>query len=382
MKKNILHRQLGILILSGLLTACDNAEVETPAPLPQVSVTILQPSDLVLTEDLQGRVSALKVAEIRPQVSGIVLRRLFEQGSQIKAGQPLFQINPAPFMAEVDIATATLQRAEAALKRDQNQELRLRPLVQSKAISSQAYDDAVAQKAQAAADVAFARATLARRKLDLKFATVEAPISGRIDQALVTEGALVSSSDSNPMARIQQIDTVYVDVRRPSSSFEALQKAVGTNKSDLGLPVTLLRSNGEPYQVTGRILFSGINVDEGTGDVLLRILVNNSSRTLLPGMFVRARVPLASYPQAITIPEQAVIRMGGKTNIWTIDEKNHAHLTPVQLGELTAQRYRIQSGVSLGQKVVVEGMDRLTENSLVNPVIWAASGSEINTSTH
>lgn len=377
-----MHRQLGILVLSGLLTACDNTEVETPTPPPQVSVTILKSSGLVISEDLPGRVSALKVAEIRPQVSGIVFRRLFEQGSQIKAGQPLFQINPAPFVAEVETAAAALQRAEAALKRAQTQESRLRPLVQSEAISRQVYDDAVSQKEQAAADVAQARATLVRRKLDLKFATVEAPISGRIDQTLVTEGALVSSSDSNPMARIQQIDKVYVDVRRPFSSLDTLQKAVGTNNPELGLPVTLLRSNGEPFGVTGRILFSGINVDEGTGDVLLRILVNNSSRELLPGMFVRGRVPLASYSQSITIPQQSVIRMGGKTNIWTIDEKNHAHLISVQLGELTAQRYRIQSGVSSGQTVVVEGMDRLTENSLVNPVSWTPPGSEINTSTH
>lgn len=372
MKIEQLCRRGGVLVLAALLAACGQSAPESALPAPQVSVMTLKPVPLALTEDLPGRVAAVRIAEIRPQVSGIVLRRLFEQGREVRAGQPLFQINTAPFKADMDTAAAALQRAEAALARAQVQTSRLQPLVQGEAISRQVYDDAVSQRDQAAADVAQARATLARRQLDLKFATVEAPISGRIDQALVTEGALVSSSDSSPMARIQQIDQVYVDVRRPASSLEALQEALGKNRADAsnGLPVTFLRSNGEPYDIAGRILFSGINVDAGTGDVLLRVQVSNPQRQLLPGMFVRARVPLARYADALTVPQQAVVRMGGKPHVWILDGKSQVHLTPVELGELAERRYRIRTGLSVGQKVIVEGMERLSDGIIVKADDW------------
>lgn len=384
MKIKQLCRHGAALTLLSLLAACGQPESEGAIPAPQVSTITMKSTRLTLTEDLPGRVAAVRIAEIRPQISGIVQRRLFEQGREVHAGQPLFQINIAPFKADVDTATAALQRAEAALARAQVQTARLQPLVQSEAISRQVYDDAASQRDQAAADVAQARATLARRQLDLKFATVEAPISGRIDQALVTEGALVSSTDSNPMARIQQIDRVYVDVRRPASSLEALQEAFGANGADAGngLPVTLLRSNGEPYDVAGRVLFSGINVDAGTGDVLLRVQVNNPERQLLPGMFVRARVPLASYADALTIPQQAVVRVGGKPHVWTLDGKSQVHLAPIELGELTDRRYRIRTGLTIGQKVIVEGMERLADSMVVKANDWITPGSAIAAPAH
>lgn len=359
---------LVVLVLAG----CGQAEPEGAPPPPQVSATTITASRLELTEDLPGRVAAVRVAEIRPQVSGIVQRRLFEQGTEVRAGQPLFEINPAPFRADADTAAATLQRAEAALARAQVQTARLQPLVEADAISRQVYDDAASQRDQAAADVAQARAVLARRQLDLKFATVEAPISGRIDQALVTEGALVNSGDNNPMARVQQIDQVYVDVRRPAASLEALREALETQKasSSNGLPVAVLRSNGEPYAAKGRILFSGVNVDAGTGDVLLRVLVDNPQRQLLPGMFVRARVPHTSYADALTVPQQAIVRVGGQPQVWTLDANNHAHLKPVDLGELVDRHYRIRSGLNAGQKIVVEGMERLSDDAEVVAQDW------------
>ncbi|PQV46651.1 efflux RND transporter periplasmic adaptor subunit [Paraburkholderia sp. BL21I4N1] len=360
-----------------LLAGCGQAEPESAQPAPDVAATTVKAAALTLADDLPGRVAAVRVAEIRPQVSGIVQRRLFEQGTEVRAGQPLFQINPAPFKADQDTAAAALQRAEAALARARVQTARLQPLVEADAISRQVYDDAVSQRDQASADVAQARATLARRQLDLKFATVEAPISGRIDQALVTEGALVASGDSTPMARIQQIDQVYVDVRQPAASLEALRDAVLTHQSGSGggLPAAVLRDNGEPYGVTGRILFSGVNVDPGTGDVLLRVLVDNPKRQLLPGMFVRARIPRAHYADALTVPQQAVVRAEGKPRIWTLDASGHAHLAPVELGELVERRYRIQSGLKAGQKIVVEGMERLAEGVAVSAHDWSASES-------
>lgn len=368
---------LAVLVLAG----CDRgAQEATPGPA-QVSVLTLTDRQVTLEDELPGRVAAVRTAEIRPQVSGIVQRRLFEQGAEIRAGQPLFQINPAPFRADADMAAAALQHAQAALVRARVQAARLQPLVEADAVSQQVYDDAVSQRDQAAADVAQAHATLARRQLDLKFATVDAPISGRIDQALVTEGALVGINDSNPLARIQHIDQVYVDVRQPAAALEALRVALAprhaadNGSGSEGLPASILRSNGTPYPQAGRILFSGINVDAGTGDVLLRILVDNPDRLLLPGMFVRARVPRGQPAEALLVPQQAISRTGGKAGVWVVDAQDHAQRMPVDLGELVGRDYLIRSGLQAGQRVVVEGGERLTDGAPVAPKAWQAAGA-------
>lgn len=372
-------------LLLAVLVGCGPAGQEVDSPPPRVSIVTIAPVSLELTEDLPARVAPFRLAEIRPQVSGIVQRRLFEQGEDVQAGQPLFEINPAPFRAEVETAEAALQKAEAELASARKHAARLEPLVRAEAISRQAYDDAVSKRQTAAADVAEARATLSRRRLDLEFATVKSPIAGRIDQELVTEGALVASSDSKPMARVQQIDKVYVDVRRPASSLETLQETLATHASlEKGLPVKILRSNGTPYEVTGRVLFSSINVDASTGGVLLRVIVDNPQHHLLPGMFVRARVPSASYANALTVPQQSVVRIGGKPYVWVVDVGDTVKMVAVQLGELTHGSYRVRSGLKEGQNVVVEGTERLSDGIRVNardvkvsvsPIASAASSS-------
>ncbi|WP_429188986.1 efflux RND transporter periplasmic adaptor subunit [Aeromonas veronii] len=351
------------------LAGCDVApqEQEAPAP-PQVSVLTLTGRELVISEDLPARVVALRSADIRAQISGIVQRRLFEQGAEISAGTVLFQINPAPFKADVDSAAAALQRAEAVLARARIQIDRLKPLLRTDAISRQTYDDAISQRDQAAADVAQARATLARHQLNLQFASVEAPIAGRIDQALVSEGALVSPTDATPMARIQQIDQVYVDVRQPASVLESLRQQAGSTAPELAVEV--LGSNGTPLGMQGRILFSGIEVDAGTGDVLLRVLVDNPERRLLPGLYVQARIPRARYANALTVPQQAVVRTSGQTSVWVVDGQRQAQLVPVNTAELVNSQYRIASGLSAGQQVVIEGIDRLTPGVQVIASPW------------
>lgn len=351
------------------LAGCDVApqEQEAPAP-PQVSVLTLTGRELVISEDLPARVAALRSADIRAQISGIVQRRLFEQGAEISAGTVLFQINPAPFKADVDSAAAALQRAEAVLARARIQIERLRPLLRTDAISRQTYDDAVSQRDQAAADVAQARATLARHQLNLQFASVEAPIAGRIDQALVSEGALVSPTDATPMARIQQIDQVYVDVRQPASVLESLRQQTGSTAPELA--VEILGSNGTPLGMQGHILFSGIEVDAGTGDVLLRVLVDNPERRLLPGLYVQARITRARYANALTVPQQAVVRTSGQTSVWVLDGQGQAQLVPVNTAELVNSQYRIASGLSAGQQVVIEGIDRLTPGVQVTASPW------------
>ncbi|MFM5179236.1 efflux RND transporter periplasmic adaptor subunit [Aeromonas veronii] len=351
------------------LAGCDVAPQEQEAPaLPQVSVLTLTGRELVISEDLPARVAALRCADIRAQISGIVQRRLFEQGAEISAGTVLFQINPAPFKADVDSAAAALQRAEAVLARARIQIDRLRPLLRTDAISRQTYDDAISQRDQAAADVAQARATLARHQLNLQFASVEAPIAGRIDQALVSEGALVSPTDATPMARIQQIDQVYVDVRQPASVLESLRQQAGSTAPELA--VENLGSNGTPLGMQGRILFSGIEVDAGTGDVLLRVLVDNPERRLLPGLYVQARIPRARYTNALIVPQQAVVRTSGQTSVWVVDGQGQAQLVPVNTAELVNSQYRIESGLSAGQQVVIEGVDRLTPGVQVIASPW------------
>ncbi len=367
-KQRYVGALLAVITAFGL-AGCDASPQEQEAPaLPQVSVLTLTGRELDISEDLPARVAALRSADIRAQISGIVQRRLFEQGAEISAGTVLFQINPAPFKADVDSAAAALQRAEAVLARARIQIDRLKPLLRTDAISRQTYDDAISQRDQAAADVAQARATLARHQLNLQFASVEAPIAGRIDQALVSEGALVSPTDTTPMARIQQIDQVYVDVRQPASVLESLRQQAGSTAPELA--VEILGSNGTPLGMQGHILFSGIEVDAGTGDVLLRVLVDNPERRLLPGLYVQARIPRARYANALTVPQQAVVRTSGQTSVWMVNGQGQAQLVPVNTAELVNSQYRIASGLSAGQQVVIEGIDRLTPGVQVIASPW------------
>lgn len=344
-----------------LLMGCQPAQQEAKLAKTVVSAVTLAPTELNIYEELPGRVSAVRVAEIRSQVSGIVQRRIFEQGSEVKAGQPLFQINAAPFKADADMAQAALQRAKAALSLAVTKERRLQPLVASEAVSKQVYDDAVSQLEQAKAEVAQAQAVFERKLLDLKFTTVESPIAGRIDQAIITEGALVSPSDTSPMARVQQINQVYVDVRQPASSLDNFQQMPHE-----GLDIAILKNNGEPYPVKGQLLFSSVNVDPNTGDVLLRVLVDNTKRILLPGMFVLAKVQTTHYANALMVPQQAIVYKDKKQYVWVVDQANKAHLAQVRLGQLIDRQYHIVSGVTNGQRVVTEGGDRLSEGAEVD----------------
>lgn len=355
------------------LAACSRPAPEEAAPPPAaVTVLKLHAAPVVLSDELPGRVAAFRTADIRPQVGGIVLRRQFEQGADVKAGQKLFQLNPAPFQAEVDSAAAALQHAVATAKRASSQADRLKPLVEADAISRQAYDDAVAQREQAVATVAQARATLARKRLDLAFASVEAPIAGRIGQELVTEGALVGMTDAAPMARIQQIDKVYVDVRQPAAALAALQASgAGGKDSADKLPVTILGADGRPHPVTGRILFSGISIDAGTGDATIRVLVDNPQRQLLPGMFVRARIARAVQADGVLLPQQAVLRSSdGQAQAWVLDGAHKASLKPIRVGDVVNHQYVVNGGLKEGDTVVVEGQERLQPGATAAPQPW------------
>lgn len=348
------------------MTACSRPEPSVEV-VPRVSVVTVGPQVVQRDDELPGRVAAVRTAQIRAQVGGIVQRRMFEQGAEVHAGQPLFQIDPAAFRADVDSALAALQRSEAALGRSRVQSQRLQALAAAQAVSQQHRDDASAEHEQARAAVNEARAILARRQLDLRYATVSAPIDGRIDQALVTEGALVGVADAEPMAVVQQIDQVYVDVRQPASQLQALRRGA----VDGELPVTIIGAAGTPLPERGRLLFSGVNVDARTGDVILRILVDNPERQLLPGMYVRARVPRGAPASALLLPQQAVLRSaGGQAYAWVIAADGKAVIRTLEVDGSVNRQWLVRHGLKAGEKVVVEGQERLQEGVLVDPRDW------------
>jgi multidrug efflux system membrane fusion protein len=332
-----------------------------------------------VADELPGRVVAFRVAEIRPQVNGVIQRRLFEQGTEVRAGQPLFQINPAPFSADTNSAAAAVQRAQAALSRADLQEKRLSPLVKADAVSGQDYDDAVAARHQAAADLAASRAELARRRVDLGFATIRSPISGRIDQAVFTEGALASMSSAQPLATVQQIDRVYVDVRQPAARLEMLREAARAGNSAQGAPVEIVTSGGRVLPVKGRLLFSGISVDPSTGEVIARVEVPNADRALLPGMFVRARLPRLALPDALTVPEQAVQRdPTGKASVSVVGKDGKVAPRPIETGDTRDGKVIVTAGLKAGDIVIVEGQDRAQPGTPVKPQPWRGAAPAQN----
>ncbi|MBZ8134820.1 efflux RND transporter periplasmic adaptor subunit [Afifella sp. IM 167] len=355
-----------LLAAALLLGACTRGESEAASPEPpaeaaRVAVLTVQPRRVVVTDELPGRVSALRTAEIRPQVGGIVQKVLFTEGSEVAADQPLFQIDPAPFAADVEAATAALARAKADLLNADAKHNRIKALADARTASAAALGDATAELARARANVAEARANLTRRKLELGYATVRSPIAGRIGQALVTEGGLASVGASTALAVVQQMDRVYLDVRQPSMRRELLEEMLerGSSEEAGALPVDILTITGRPYDFQGRILFSESTVDPGTGSIAMRVEVPNPSRQLLPGMYLRARVPSAIYANALTVPQEAVLRdPSGRAQLAVIGNDNTASRRDVELGPLVDRQYVILSGLKPGETVVVRGQDR------------------------
>lgn len=369
------HSFFKIATFAILLSGCakhENSEAETQQPPVVVSVFTAQYQPVHLIENLPARVSAYRIAEIRPQVAGIVEKVLFTQGSDVKAGQPLFKINSDILQADVDSNRASLQRAQAEVVRLKSLVERYAQLLPSHAISQQEYNNTETAYRQAIADVAQLKAALARQNLNLKYSTVTAPISGRIGQILVTEGALVSQADSKAMAVIQQISQVYVDVKQSISDYEKLQDALQQGTvSDIQPQVEILNSQGKPYQAKGKLLFSDTNVDPDTGDVTIRILVDNTDHKLLPGMYVRVNINRAVIDQAIVIPEQAIQHdISGKAQITVINQKQQAEVKPVELGQRYRNSYVVLSGLTIGEKVVVEGADRIQPQQKLKIKIW------------
>ncbi len=368
------------LLLSAMIglslgvSGCSSDESSTPAvSTVTISTYQVQAQTVNFIEDLPARVQPFRIAEIRPQVGGIIEKVLFTQGSEVRAGQPLFKINADMFQADLRSNQAALSKAEAEVTRLKTQVARFEQLLPSNAISKQEMSDAQAQYRQAIADVAQMKAGLSRQHLTVQYATVRAPISGQIGKILVTEGALVDQGDSNAMAVIQQIDKVYVDVKQSINEYEKLQAALeqGNLASNQQQTVQILNNQGIAYPVTAKLLFSDINVDQETGDVTIRIEVDNAQRKLLPGMFVRVQINRNSIPNALLVPEQAVQRdSSGKAQVYVLNAQGKAVVKPVETGPLYQKMVVIQHGLNAGDQVIVEGIERIATAQKFKTQVW------------
>lgn len=354
-----------LALLTLALTGCNDApEQDAQAPSPQVRVETVQLQALAISTELSGRILAPRTAEVRARVAGVVLKRVYREGSDVKQGDVLFLIDPAPFKADHDSARAALAKAEATLYQARLQEQRYRELVDDKAVSRQEYDNARAAFLQADAQVAEARAALERARLNLGYATVTAPISGRIGRALVTEGALVGQSETTALAVIQQLDPIHADVTQSTRDLNALRRAMRAGElQQVGQDqarATLIQDDGSAYPLPGKLLFSDISVDPSTNQITLRSEFPNPDLDLLPGSYVRVRLEQALQPKGISVPQRAILRdSAGVPKVLVVDAQQRIEERQVVLGNAQGDRWIVSEGLAPGEQVVVEGLQHV-----------------------
>ncbi|RYD67150.1 MAG: efflux RND transporter periplasmic adaptor subunit, partial [Verrucomicrobiaceae bacterium] len=324
------------------------------------------------TRELPGRIDAVRLAEVRARVSGILLEKTFQEGVDVKAGDVLFKIDPAPLDAAKENAAAALARAEANLSQAETQLARYKALVDSNAVSKQQFDDAESAVKVASAEGKAAAAALRTAELNLGYATVTAPISGRVGRAQVTEGALVGEGEATLMAVIQQLDPIYFDFTQSSSDLLALQRAMKAGEVSQVEPgktaANLLLEDGSEYSHPGKILFSEAVVDPTTGMVTLRAEFPNPDKSLLPGMFARVRVVQAVKENVVTVPQRTVTRVqGGGGSVMVIDESNHAQIRMIKTDNAVGDKWVVSSGLKAGEKVIVEGLLKARPGAPVVP---------------
>jgi len=354
-----------VAFLSLSLAGCgDSAEQDEKAPTPQVRVETLQLQPLAISSELSGRILAPRTAEVRARVAGVVLKRVYREGSDVKQGDVLFLIDPAPFKADHDSARATLAKAEATLYQARLQEQRYRELVDDKAVSRQEYDNAKASFLQADAEVAAAKAALERARLNLGYATVTAPISGRIGRAQVTEGALVGQNETTPLATIQQLDPIHADVTQSTRELNTLRRALRAGElqqvGDGQARATLIQDDGSAYPLPGKLLFSDISVDPTTNQITLRSEFPNPDLDLLPGSYVRVRLEQAVQPKGLSVPQRAILRdSAGVPKVLVVDPQARVSDRQVVLGSAQGDRWVVNEGLAPGERVVVEGLQHV-----------------------
>ncbi|MDD5167913.1 MAG: efflux RND transporter periplasmic adaptor subunit [Syntrophales bacterium] len=379
-----LLRRGGIVIIAGamILAGCGQQSASggpTKGDLPEVAIATIKPQQVVLTTELPGRISANLVAEVRPQVNGIIQKRLFTEGSDVKAGQLLFQIDPAPFKAVLDNAMAGLSRSEANLQAIRLKSERLRELVADKAVSQQDYDDGAAALRLTEADIRYWKATVETARINLQYTSVKAPISGRIGRSNVTEGTLATAQQPTPLATIQRLDPMFVDVTQSTAAVLRLQQRLDEGRINRhGMDVNdvrLVLENGTKYPLAGTLQFRDVSVDTTTGSVILRMVFPNPKGTLLPGMFVRAVVKEGMQKQAILIPQQAVTRdPKGNTLTLIVDAASKVQQRMLVIDRAIGDKWLVVSGLAAGEQVIVEGRQRVKPGISVKTIPFDVSG--------
>lgn len=359
-----------LLIAATLLfAACQREAAQTPVmPPAAVTAVTIQPKPVTLTRELPGRSAPFLVAEVRPQVTGIVQKRLFEEGAMVEAGQPLYQLDDATYRADFLRAQATLQRARATVELARVNARRAAELAEVDAVSRQENENAIAALAQAEADVGVAEAMLRSAEVQLGYATIRSPISGRIGRSSVTQGALVTANQSEALATVQQLDPIYVDVTQSSRELLDLRRdfAAGTLQRPEEIPVTIMLEDGTQYQHAGRLEFAEVSVDPTTGRFALRVLVPNPEQILLPGMFLRAIVSTGVRENAILVPQQGVTRdPRGGTTVMLVGENNVVEVRPVQVSRTVGDQWLVESGLAPGDRVIVEGLQKIAPGATV-----------------
>ncbi|MFS2023686.1 efflux RND transporter periplasmic adaptor subunit [Massilia sp. CT11-137] len=375
------------LVAVAMLSACgskDNAQAGPGAagakmPPPQVGVITTKIQPVALETELPARVEAIRTAEVRARVNGVVLKRLFTEGSLVKQGQSLFQIDPEPYQAQLNAAQAALGRAQANLTSTSATVERYKPLVEAQAVSKQEFTNAVAAQKQAEADVNSARAQVRIAKINADYANVYAPISGRIGRALVTEGALVSATEATQMALIQQTDNVYLNITQSAAELQRLRKNAGDKGLGGSVPVTVVADDGTVLPTKGKLLFSDITVDPTSGQVTLRAQAANPDNALLPGQYVRVRLAQAELPNGILVPQQAVTRGGPNGDTLTvIGADNKPTPRTVKIGSQNGENWVVTDGLKEGERVMVDGFQKLQmlpPGTPVQPVPWTPIGA-------
>ncbi len=341
--------------------------------MPEVSYIVIGEERLSIQNELPGRLESFRTADIRARVPGVVLKRCFEEGSIVKKGQVLFRIDPRDYQASVQSAQAAVIQAEATRTQTGLKLNRYKPLVGINAISKQEYDDAAAAAKQATAEVQAAKASLAKARLNLEYANVVAPITGRIGRSLVTEGALVGQNEPTLLATIQQIDPMYLNLTQSSADIMKLrQDMMKGDLKDVGksIPVTMTLEDGTEYSERGSLLFSDITVDPTSGEVSIRALFPNPKGLLLPGVFVRAKLEQAVQDNAITVPQQAVQHSNDGTSVMILDSEDKVEVRKITTGNAIGTRFIVTEGLQNGDRVIVEGIQKIKPGIQVKAVPW------------
>jgi membrane fusion protein (multidrug efflux system) len=370
----------GLLILGG----CGQQTKGTQTITPEVAVVTMQQEQVVITTELPGRTSASLVAEVRPQVNGIIQKRLFTEGSNVNAGQMLYQIDPAPYQAALDNARAGLSRSEANLSAIRLKAERLKELLVDKAVSQQDYDDGAAALKQTQADIQYWQATVETARINLKYTLITAPITGRIGRSNVTQGALVAAQQPTALATIQLLDPMYVDVPQSTAELQRLRYQMKEGHLDQNgenqKKVQLILESGTVYPLTGTLQFQDVTVDPTTGSVILRASFPNPNGILLPGMFVRAVLKEGVNEHAILVPQQAVTR-NPRGNPFTliVDAEGKVQQRMLTLDRAMGDKWLISSGLVSGDRVIVEGMQKVQPGASVKVVPFAADSGKTGT---